>query len=97
MDDINNRGIHRSRGDVIIRSKQELAQRTTELLRIGDIDGNEFQDTVLRDDAENVGPLGLAIAGDEGDTAGARFQHAPTGIVERALGVDGDGLWRRDA
>lgn len=97
MNHINNRRVHRSCRNIVIRSKQQFAKWATQLLRIRNVDSDEFQDTVLCNDAEHVGSLSLTIAGNEGNTTGARFEHAPTRIIQRALRVDGDGLWRRDA
>lgn len=97
MNHIDDRSVHRCRGDVVVCAQQQLPKRTTQLLRIVYIDGNEFEDTVLGNNAENVGAICLAVIRDERDTAGAGLEHAPTGFIEGTFGVNGDGLGWCDA
>lgn len=90
MNNINNRRIHRRRHDILIRAQLNLLQRPSQLLRLTDIDRHEFQDAVLRYDAEDERAAGLGVLRHEGDTSGARLDHACAGFVEGAFGVDGD-------
>lgn len=97
MNDVDNRRVHGRGGDVVICPDQELTQRASQLLCIAHIDGNKLQDAVLGNHAEDMGSIGLAISGDEGGSARAGLEHAPTRFVQGPFGIDGDGFGGRDA
>lgn len=95
MNHVNDGCIHGRRGDIIVCSYQQLTQWAAQLLRIAHIDGDELQNAVLRNHTEDMGPIGLAIVRNEGDSACAGLEHAATGFVQGSLGINGDGLGRR--
>jgi hypothetical protein len=92
-------------GRVHVRRRQPLvrphihhvAQRLPQHLRLLDVDGDELEQPVLRDDADDHGAVRLVVDVDDGDAARARLQHLATCFVERAFGVHGDGFDGVDA
>ena len=68
---VDDRGIHGGGGQVVVGAQEDLTQRFAQPLRVAHIDGDEFENPVLGDDAEDVGSIGLAVVGDEGNATGA--------------------------
>lgn len=89
MDDVEDGRLHLRRLQVLVRAQVEMPQRFPEQLGLVYVDGDELQDAVLGDDADDHGPSGLVIDVDQGYTAGSSLQHASTCFVERLPGMDG--------
>lgn len=81
VDDLNHGRIHRSRSDIMIGPQQNLAQGFPQFLGVTDIDGDKFQDAVLGDDAQQVGPVCLTIIRDQRNPSSSGLEHASTGII----------------
>lgn len=97
MDDIHDRGIHGSRRQIFVRSHIDVFQGFLQILRLLDVDGDELQDAVLRDNAHDHVPLCLVIDVDERYPPCPGFQHPTACLVQWFLRVNGNGLDRRDA
>jgi hypothetical protein len=91
------RCVHLRRPKLAIGPNIELLERLPQLLRLPHIDGDKLQNPVLRDDAHDHGTMRLVVDIDEWDSAGPGLGHLAAGLVERPLGVDGDGFNGRDA
>ena len=89
---LNHGTLHPRRDEALVRAQGNLANRLLQALRLGDVDGDELEDAVLRDDVDDHGALGLVVDVDERDAPGARLEHAAAGFVEGTQGVDGDGF-----
>lgn len=88
MNYIDNRGIHRSSGYILEGAESQLSQWLFQLLRFTNIDGHEFQNAILSDDAQNVRSIRLAVIRYERYSSGAGLKHASTGLVKGSLRVD---------
>ena len=94
VDDLNDRRCHLSSLEMLVGTKVEIHQRFPQHTCLRDVDGNELQDPILRDNADNHRTLGLIINIDQWNPACAGFEHPPAGLVEGFQGVDGHRLDR---
>jgi len=88
VNDLNDRSSHPCNFEILIRAEIEILQRLPQHTGFGDIDGNELQNPILRDDADNHCTLSLIIDVHQRNSACARLEHPPTGFIERFQGVD---------
>ena len=65
-----------------------------EKLSFRDVDCNEFQDTILGDNADYHGSFGLIVDIYEWYPTSPRFEHTAASFVKWTKGVDGDRLQR---
>ena len=82
VNDIHDRRIHRGSGKIMVGSNVQVAQWFSEILRLPNIDGDEFEDSILRDDADDHVALSLIVGVNNRDTASARDDHAAAGLIE---------------
>lgn len=68
MDDLKHRCLHLRCLEIFIGPKIKNSQGLPEQLRLLDVDGNKFENTVLRHDADDHGTFGLIVDINEGNT-----------------------------
>lgn len=96
MDDLHDRGVHGSRGQIFVGSHIDLLQGFLQIRRLLDVDGDELQDAVLRDDAHDHVSLRLVVDVDQGYPPCSRLQHPAACLVQWFFRVDGHGFYGRD-
>ena len=94
VDDLDDWSPHPGGLKVLVRAEVELSQRLPQHLGFGDVDGNELQDPILRNDADNHGPLSLVVHIDQRNSTCARLEHPPTSLIERFQRINGHRLNR---
>lgn len=97
VDDVDDGCIHGGRLQVAVGAEADVRDTLLQELRLDDVDGDELQQPVLRDDADDHLATRLVVDVDEGDAAGARLQHLATGLVEGTCRMDGQGFEGRHA
>lgn len=97
VDDVHDGGVHVGRRQVVVGADLDLLERFPQHLRLLDVHGDELEEAVLGDDADDGGALRLVVDVDDGYAAGAGLEHLAACFVERSFGVDGDGFYGGDA
>ena len=97
MNEIDNGSFHHSSSEVAPSTDGHILERFLELLNLLDIDGDEFENTVLGDDADNGFAAGLVVHVDKRYPPGAALEHAAKCFVQGLGGVDGNGFDGVDA
>ena len=90
---IENNRVHRTFYQMIVGSKLDIFQGLPQVLCISHIDGDEFEDTVLCDDARYHYPPCLAVTGYKWYSARSRCEQLAASFVEGPFWIDGDSLW----
>ena len=88
VDNVKHRCLHPGRLQVLVGPQIEMSQRLSKQLHLRNIDRDKFQDTILGDNADHHGTLGLIINIDQWNTPRPGLQHSTTCFVERAERVD---------
>ena len=96
MNHINDRRVHGSGRDIMVRPQSDLPERLPQFLCIANVDGHEFENTILGYDAEDEMSICLAIVGNKRNPSSSGLEHTPARLVQRSLWVNGDCLWRGD-
>lgn len=97
MDDLEDRRFHLSCLEILVRAELEVLQWLAQQLGFRDIDRNEFQDPILGHHTDYHGTFSLIVNVDQWHPPRPRFEHAPTCLVQRLLGMYGYSLERLDA
>jgi len=83
MDDLDDRGINGRRLQFAIRAQVAyVLQRYPQQLCICDVDGDELEDSVLSQHANDERSLCVIVDVDDGDSPRPRLEHASAGFVE---------------
>ena len=88
VNDIHDGRVHVRRLQIARTDDVQVSERLSQFLRLFHVHSHEFQYTVLRHHRHDHGALSFVIEVDQGNTAGTGLQHAPTGLVQRAVGMN---------
>lgn len=83
VDNLNHGCSHLGCLEIIIGAQTEISQRFPQHTSLRDVDRYEFEDTILRHDANDHRSLGLVVEIDQGYPTCPRLEHASAGLVKR--------------
>ena len=96
MNDVHDGRVHVCCCEILIGTDVDILQRLAQHLSLLHIDGNELQDTILGDDADDHFTVGLIVYVDDWYAASTRSDHHATSFVEGLQWVNGYCLNRSD-
>jgi hypothetical protein len=97
VDYVHDGSFHSGSLQVAVCAAVNVSQRFAQILRVFDVDGDEFKDAILRENTDDHSALCFIIDIDERDSTSTRLEHTATGRVQRLERMDRDSLDRLHA
>jgi hypothetical protein len=98
VNNVHDRRVHGRCGKIrVCADIGQLVERLAQFLCLLDVHGDELEDAILCDYADDHGPSRFVIAVHDWNASRTRFKHLPACFVDGAVRMDGDCFDGRDA